>query len=127
MKFCPRKPGPADGGANPRDQIATLEDFVTINFQNNDPPSDCSFATGMIAMLNAGCTAIGSRTRYRIVRPQTEHNLVDAAIAREAHLENACREAAVRNVVAREKAAAAFVSEQALQDTERRGKRILHP
>ena len=36
----------------------------------------------MIALLNAGCVAIGSRTRYRIVRPQMEPNLVDAAIAR---------------------------------------------
>ena len=33
-------------------------------------------------MLNAGCAAIGSRTRYRIVRPQADPNLVDAAIAR---------------------------------------------
>ncbi len=76
------QPGPADGGRNPADQIAELDDFVEITFNQPEPPSDCPFASGVIALLNAGCSAIGSRTRYRIVRPQMSPNLVDAALAR---------------------------------------------
>ena len=76
------QPGPADGGRNPADKIAELEDFVEITFNTPEPPSDCQFASGVIALLNAGCSTIGSRTRYRIVRPQMEPNLVDAAIVR---------------------------------------------
>lgn len=76
------QPGNADGGRNPEDKIAELEDFVPVSFTLPELPSDCQFASGVIAVLNAGCAAIGSRTRYRIVRPQAEPNLVDAAIAR---------------------------------------------
>lgn len=76
------QPGPADGGRNPEDKIAELEDFVPVSFTLPELPSDCQFASGVIAVLNAGCSAIGSRTRYRIVRPQANPNLVDAAIAR---------------------------------------------
>ena len=76
------QPGIADGGRNPDDKIAELDDFVPVNFSLPEPPSDCQFATGVIALLNAGCAVIGSRTRYRIVRPRAESNLVDAALAR---------------------------------------------
>ena len=76
------QPGAHDGGSNPADQIATLEDFVPVSFTLPEPPSDCGFASAIISALNAGCGAIGSRTRYRIVRPQAESNLVDCAIAR---------------------------------------------
>ncbi len=76
------QPGPHDGGTFPDDQIAKLEDFVPISYSLPEIPSDCKFASAVIAALNAGCSAIGSRTRYRIVRPQAEANLVDAAIAR---------------------------------------------
>lgn len=76
------QPGPADGGRNPADRFAELDDFVPINFTSPEPPSDCQFASGVIALLNAGCSMIGSRTRYRIVRPQADTNLVDAALAR---------------------------------------------
>lgn len=76
------QPGPVDGGSNPGDRIAELEDFVPVSFQFPEIPSDCRFARGVIAALNAGCVTIGSRTRYRIVRPQAEANLVDAALAR---------------------------------------------
>lgn len=79
------QPGPHDGGTYPADHIANLEDFVEIKFTLPEIPSDCRFATGVIALLNAGCAVIGSRTRYRITRPvnpQESHNLVDAAIAR---------------------------------------------
>lgn len=47
-----------------------------------EPTSDCRFARGLIALLNAGCRLIGSRTRYRAYRIEAAANLVDAAIAR---------------------------------------------
>ena len=76
------QPGAHDGGNNPADQIAVLEEFVPVGFTLPEIPSDCNFASGVISLLNVGCAAIGSRTRYRIVRPQMESNLVDCAIAR---------------------------------------------
>ncbi len=76
------QPGAHDGGINPADQIAVLEDFVPVGFVLPEIPSDGKFASGVISMLNAGCVVIGSRTRYRIVRPKAESNLVDCAIAR---------------------------------------------
>lgn len=74
------QPGPHDGGRFPEDHIADLEDFVPIAFP--EPPSECGFARGLSALLNAGCRAIASRTRYRIVSIQPVGNRVDAAIAR---------------------------------------------
>jgi hypothetical protein len=74
------QPGPVDGGRFPDDHIASLEDFVPITFL--EPPSECQFARGVIAVLNAGCGLIGSRTRYRTVNIQATENRVDAAIAR---------------------------------------------
>lgn len=74
------QPGPHDGGRFPDDQIAELEDFVTIGFA--EPPSECGFARSMVALLNAGCRLIASRTRYRVVNIQPAENRVDAAIAR---------------------------------------------
>ena len=74
------QPGPHDGGRFPDDHIAELEDFVPIAFP--EPPSECRFARGLAALLNAGCRTIGSRTRYRAVNIQAAENRVDAAIAR---------------------------------------------
>lgn len=74
------QPGPHDGGRFPEDHIADLEDFVPIAFP--EPPSACGFARGLVALLNAGCRAIASKTRYRIVSIQPVENRVDAAIAR---------------------------------------------
>jgi hypothetical protein len=74
------QPGPIDGGKLPADLIAELHQFVPISF--GEPPSNCKFASGMIALLNAGCRVIGSGTRYRIHRIEAVDNLVDAAIAR---------------------------------------------
>ncbi|MDX1405305.1 MAG: hypothetical protein R3192_12240 [Woeseiaceae bacterium] len=76
------QPGPIDGGRFPSDHIADLEDFVTIEFLQPEPPSDCPTASTVIAMLNWICKAIGSRTRYRTISLQASDNLVDAAIAR---------------------------------------------
>lgn len=75
------QPGPVDGGRT-NDRIATLLDFIPINFDMPEPPSDCKFARAVIAAFNLGCKAIGSKTRYRVVRPKAAgQNLVDAAIA----------------------------------------------
>ena len=74
------QPGPVDGGKS-SDRIATLLDFVPINFNEPKPPSKCRFARAVIAALNLGCRAINSKTRYCIVTSAAAENLVDAAIA----------------------------------------------
>lgn len=79
------QPGPIDGGQMPADHIANLEDFVTIEFLQPEPPSQCPTARGVIAFLNWICKAIASQTRYNIVSIQQSENLVDAAIARPLH------------------------------------------
>lgn len=75
------QPGAHDGGRPGADTIATLRTFVPITFVGDEPPSDCRFASAVLSLLNAACGAIGSRTRYRAVRPQAGENLVDAALA----------------------------------------------
>ena len=78
------QPGPHDGGVAGRDTIGTLSDFVRIKFLGEELPSDCKFATAVLGILNLGCHLIGSRTRYRAVRPlkaQATENLVDCALA----------------------------------------------
>lgn len=74
------QPGTFDGGRRPDDRLAELAQFIPITFR--EPLSDCGFARAVIALLNAGCRLIGSRTRYRIYRVEAADNLVDAAIAR---------------------------------------------
>lgn len=74
------QPGSYDGGINPDDQIATLEDFVTINLQ--EIPSDCDIAGNIVALLNGLSGVVGSDTRLKAVRIQATENLVDAAIAK---------------------------------------------
>lgn len=74
------QPGSYDGGKNPDDQIATLEDFIEITLQ--ELPSDCDVAGGMVAVLNALAGIAGSDTRLKAVRIRAIENLVDAAIAR---------------------------------------------
>lgn len=76
------QPGPIDGGRFPRDHIADLVDFVPIKFNQPEPPSDCSTARAVIAVLNGICRVISSKTRYQVVRVQAQENLVDAAVAR---------------------------------------------
>lgn len=76
------QPGPYDGGKPETDTIAVLESFVPVVFLTPEPPSDCKTASGVIKLFNLACRAIGSRTRYRAVRPQAGENLVDAALAR---------------------------------------------
>lgn len=73
------QPGPHDGGKFPQDHIANLTQFIPISFPGT--PSDCQFANTVVSVLNSGCKAISSNTRYQAVKVQAESNLVDAAIA----------------------------------------------
>jgi hypothetical protein len=73
------QPGPYDGGTS-ADQIATLEEFVPINFGTG--PSTCSIADGVAAILNWIAGFGGSQHRLQAFQEVPEVNRVDAAIAR---------------------------------------------
>lgn len=73
------QPGPHDGGTI-EDQIATLEEFVPINFGTDIPT--CPIATGIAAILNWMARLVGSQHRLQAFQENPEMNLVDAAIAR---------------------------------------------
>ena len=73
------QPGPYDGGTL-ADQIATLEEFVPINFGTDG--STCPIATGLADVFNGLAQIFGSRHRMRAFQENPEMNLVDAAIAR---------------------------------------------
>lgn len=74
------QPGPADGGEQDSDVIATLQRFCSIEFAV-EPPS-CNIAGTMVKWANTLARAIGSRHRLQAykVNPQAT-NLVDAAVA----------------------------------------------
>ena len=73
------QPGRYDGGTLD-DQIATLEDFIPINF--GDAPPTCPIATGMESFLNWLAELLGSSHRVMAFQQVPDRNLVDAAIAR---------------------------------------------
>ena len=73
------QPGPHDGGTM-EDQIATLEEFVPINFGVDLP--DCPIATGAAAVFSGLAGVVGSRHRLQAFQENPDLNLVDAAIAR---------------------------------------------
>ena len=73
------QPGPYDGGTL-EDQIATLEEFVPINFDIDVPI--CPIAIGTASVLNWGARLLGSRHRLQAFQENPAMNLVDAAIAR---------------------------------------------
>ena len=73
------QPGRYDGGTI-EDQIATLEDFVPINF-GTSPPT-CPIAAGMESFLNWVARLLGSSHRVMAFQEVPDRNLVDAAIAR---------------------------------------------
>ena len=88
------QPGPTDGGRNPQDKIATLHDFVKIEFQGSsgggggdggNGGSSCPIGNLAASVLNVFAGAVGSKTKLEAVRPQSEiqagDNLVDAALA----------------------------------------------
>lgn len=75
------QPGTYDGGRDPADRIAVLQEFVPIQFLSADP-SDCPVARGVAALANIFARLSGSNSRLRAVRMAEEENRVDAAIAR---------------------------------------------
>jgi len=75
------QPGPYDGGSDPGDRIAVLEEFVPIRFLSTEP-SDCTVARTVAVLANALAYLLGSGTRLLAVRLQEEENRVDAALAR---------------------------------------------
>jgi len=75
------QPGPFDGGTDPDDRIAVLEEFVPIRFLSTEP-SDCTVARTVAVLANALAYLVGGRTRLLAVRLQEEENRVDAALAR---------------------------------------------
>lgn len=74
------QPGTHDGGRNPDDQIAVLDDFIPINLTGL--PSECNIAGSITGFLNSLAGIVRSSTRLQAVIIQAEDNLVDAAIAR---------------------------------------------
>jgi hypothetical protein len=73
------QPGPYDGGQNPQDQIATLSEFVPIQFAGSG--STCHVGNGAAAFLNIFAAMVGSRTRLQAVLQQAGDNVVDCALA----------------------------------------------
>lgn len=73
------QPGRYDGGTL-NDQIATLEDFIPINFGTS--PATCPMATGVEGLLNWLAALLGSSHRVMAFQEVPETNRVDAAIAR---------------------------------------------
>ena len=72
------QPGPHDGGTM-NDQIATLAEFVPIDF--GDAPPECGIATGLEQVLNAVAKAVGSKHRLSAFQESPGTNVVDCALA----------------------------------------------
>lgn len=70
------QPGGHDGGT---EQIATLEDFIPINF--GDAAPTCRMATAAERIFNWVAELLGSRHRAVVFQEAPAKNLVDAAIA----------------------------------------------
>ena len=73
------QPGPADGGTS-ADKIATLLDFVPIDFGDTAP--DCPIANSVAAILNRLAEVSGSSHRLQAKKLTEGVNRVDAALAR---------------------------------------------
>ncbi|NOZ52632.1 MAG: hypothetical protein GXP08_05725 [Gammaproteobacteria bacterium] len=82
------QPGPIDGGTLPADLIAHLEDFVKIDFGNDNDggggggDSGCGIANSVASFLNGTAGIMGSHARLKAISTQVVENLVDAAIAK---------------------------------------------
>jgi len=73
------QPGAADGGTMD-DRIATLADYVPLDF--GTAPPECSIAKLSASLLNYVAGAFGSRHRLEVVKQTEGVNRVDAALAR---------------------------------------------
>jgi len=73
------QPAPQDNGTL-QDQIATLEDFIPIDFGQS--PSTCGVSNAAAAAFNALAQLFGSQHRMTAFQQTAGMNLVDAALAR---------------------------------------------
>jgi len=73
------QPGPQDNGAL-QDQIATLEDFVLLDFGQS--PSTCGASNAAAKAFNVLAEFVGSKHRLSALQQTAGINLVDAALAR---------------------------------------------
>jgi hypothetical protein len=73
------QPGRHDGG-NPEDQIATLADYVPLDFGGSVPT--CNLASAVEKALNALAGAAGSSHRIMAYQQTEGRNQVDAALAK---------------------------------------------
>jgi len=73
------QPGAYDGGTFPYDRIATLAEFVKINFIGGD--SGCPVSKAITKLLNFITKSIKSGSRFATSRAELPENRVDAAIA----------------------------------------------
>ncbi|MDY0018544.1 MAG: trypsin-like peptidase domain-containing protein [Anaerolineae bacterium] len=73
------QPGPLDGGTA-ADQIATLAEFVPLDF--GEQPGQCQIATTVAELLNTLAGLIGSSHRLQAVQQSLNTNLMDVALAR---------------------------------------------
>ncbi len=74
------QPGPADHGTGIIDVIATLEEFVPLDFGTTEP--ECPIAGLLATGLNTLAELVGSQHRLEPVRRTPGVNRVDAALAR---------------------------------------------
>ncbi len=73
------QPGPHDGGKGPDDQIAKLDDFVPVIFENDT--GRCRAARVFTGLFNFFSRLTGSGTRLYSGNIKSATNLVDCAIA----------------------------------------------
>jgi hypothetical protein len=76
------QPGRHDGGT-PEDRVATLADFVPLDFGGDK--STCSVAGAVETALNAVANVMGSSHRLMAYQQTAGQNYVDAALARPDH------------------------------------------
>ena len=75
------QPGRYDNGKFPADHIANLEEFVRLDF-GEDEPTKCSVGRAVANILNSLVSIYGSKTRFQATQRRISDNKVDAAIAR---------------------------------------------
>lgn len=73
------QPGPHDGGRISNDQIARLDDFIKIVFENE--PGGCRVANAITGLANLLARIAGRKTRLYSISTDSSGNLVDCAIA----------------------------------------------
>ena len=73
------QPGPHDGGTVSKDQIATLNDFIPVRFE--DEAKGCPITRAITGIFNFFARITGSGNRLRQVDTGSKGNLVDCAIA----------------------------------------------